>query len=376
MSHYVFATWDGGGNVPVEIGMALGLTTLDHRVTFLGPEVLRAQVEEAGIDFRRFGDPFSPDPADAVRHLVCDVIGSPTLKDEMIDVVAELRPDALAIDHMLSSTIEITTDIPVVVLVSTIYGGFVEVCEQFVAQANTWRTAEHLEPLPTAAETWSSRELLLIPALAAFDPAPTVPTNAIHVGPVIHHRNASTTWSLPWDSTDDRPIVLASFSTMLLGNPPELLQRVLDGLADLPVRIIVTTGGAYPPTLLHPPVNAAVFDYIPHDALMPRGSIAITHGGHGTTMQALAHAVPLVCIPGVGLDQAIIANRVDELGLGIALEGDASPDTVAHAVTTLLLDRTIHQRTREFQQRFENQNGAMNAATALDNMLTANHART
>jgi UDP:flavonoid glycosyltransferase YjiC (YdhE family) len=48
----------------------------------------------------------------------------------------------------------------------------------------------------------------------------------------------------------------------------------------------------------------------------------VCHAGHGTTIMALCHGVPLICIPGIGRDQIPIADRVAELGLGVALPQD------------------------------------------------------
>jgi UDP:flavonoid glycosyltransferase YjiC (YdhE family) len=50
-----------------------------------------------------------------------------------------------------------------------------------------------------------------------------------------------------------------------------------------------------------------------------RGAALITHAGHGTIMQAIASAVPMVCPP-TGRDQLVNARRVQDCHLGIALE--------------------------------------------------------
>ena len=68
---------------------------------------------------------------------------------------------------------------------------------------------------------------------------------------------------------------------------------------------------------------------------MPTCAAAISHGGLGTTLRALAHGVPLLLLP-LGRDQAFNAARVVEYGAGIQLAPDAGPAAVAGAVARLL----------------------------------------
>ena len=60
---------------------------------------------------------------------------------------------------------------------------------------------------------------------------------------------------------------------------------------------MVTTGPAVDPASLRPAANDEVHRFVPHADLMPQVSLVVGHGGHGTTMQALAHDLPLVVMP-------------------------------------------------------------------------------
>jgi UDP-glucoronosyl and UDP-glucosyl transferase len=102
-------------------------------------------------------------------------------------------------------------------------------------------------------------------------------------------------------------------------------------------RVLVTTS-AVPPGALRRPAGMAVVAFVPHPAVLPHASVMITHGGHGSVTAALAHGVPLVCIPGVGADQPVIAARVAALGAGATVSaqppvGDLRK-TVAHVLDT------------------------------------------
>ena len=49
-----------------------------------------------------------------------------------------------------------------------------------------------------------------------------------------------------------------------------------------------------------------------HDALMQRASLVVGHGGHGTTMRALRHGLPIVGMPARGADQVPITRLLEE----------------------------------------------------------------
>jgi UDP:flavonoid glycosyltransferase YjiC (YdhE family) len=63
----------------------------------------------------------------------------------------------------------------------------------------------------------------------------------------------------------------------------------------------------------------------------------ITHAGAGTTMAALGHGVPLLCLP-LGRDQLFNAERIWDLGAGRMLTPDADSDAIAKVATDILSD--------------------------------------
>ena len=88
-------------------------------------------------------------------------------------------------------------------------------------------------------------------------------------------------------------------------------------LRGLDARVVVTTGPVIDPAALRAPDNAEVHRFVPHADLMPSVSLVIGHGGHGTTMQALAHDLPLVLMPmHPMLDQPLVGRSVEQAGAG------------------------------------------------------------
>jgi UDP:flavonoid glycosyltransferase YjiC (YdhE family) len=371
MAHFVFVTWDGGGNVSVMLGIARRLVDRGHQATALAPKSLRRTVEALTVGYSEFGTPRPLDKAAAFEHLLNEVIGSPEMPVALRAAADNLSADALVVDCNMSTALEIRTELPVAAVVHTALGLYLAPWSEAVAHANA-RRAELGQPLLAAPiESWTAHERLLVTTHQAFDRPPTpLPANARYVGPVRSPIASSTTIdSQAWPTHE--VVVLISYSTHPLLNRPERIQTALDALADLPVGVIATTSGAFDPRLLRRPANAVVFDYLPHDEAMSRAALVVAHAGHGTTIQALGNGVPMVCVPGIGRDQPAISQRVTELGLGIALTDDATAAEIRDAVTTILRDTSYQARAREFAARVGVVDGAATSADELEGMLNA-----
>ena len=79
--------------------------------------------------------------------------------------------------------------------------------------------------------------------------------------------------------------------------------------------------------MARPPPNVVVTAFVPQAREFPYGAASVSQGGHGTVMQALAHGIPLVCLPRCG-DQPEVAARVvihQECSLAMA-----APQPMAH----------------------------------------------
>jgi UDP:flavonoid glycosyltransferase YjiC (YdhE family) len=128
--------------------------------------------------------------------------------------------------------------------------------------------------------------------------------------------------------------VLVGFSTSFQ-NHAACLQRVIDALADLPVRVLVTLAGAILPDEVQARTNTVVVESAPHDVVMREASLVVTHGGHGTVMTALMHRLPMLVLPH-GRDQGDNAVRITERGAGLSLSNTAPTEEMRAALTRLL----------------------------------------
>ncbi|HLY32420.1 MAG TPA: nucleotide disphospho-sugar-binding domain-containing protein, partial [Ktedonobacterales bacterium] len=92
--------------------------------------------------------------------------------------------------------------------------------------------------------------------------------------------------------------------------------------------------------------------------------------GHGTVTAALAHGVPLACLPNTTSDQPALATQIAALGAGIALDGDtASSERIGEAVMTILADPSFAEAARRLANVIAAARAPETAATWLEARL-------
>jgi MGT family glycosyltransferase len=185
-------------------------------------------------------------------------------------------------------------------------------------------------------------ERFLVLTSQAFDlPAARRPANVRWVGP----RLDDPAWAQPWSPPPgDDPLVLVGFSSTYM-EQLDPLRRVVAALGELPVRGLVTLGPALEPGALAAPPNVTVVPTAPHAQVLPHTAAVVTHGGHGTTIKALAAGVPTLVMP-MGRDQPDTGARVAAAGAGLVLKRSAKPDAIRDAVARLLRDPGFTQGAR------------------------------
>ncbi len=144
------------------------------------------------------------------------------------------------------------------------------------------------------------------------------------------------------------PLVYLTFGTVAarVGLFPELYQRVVAEVADLPVRVLVTTGAGEPDALGPVPDNVHVEQFWPQRDVMPHASAMVAHGGLGTTLLALYHGVPMALLP-LFADQAHNAGRVADVGAGLVAQGGpAGAAVLAGLLKQVLSDPAFRVRAR------------------------------
>jgi MGT family glycosyltransferase len=140
----------------------------------------------------------------------------------------------------------------------------------------------------------------------------------------------------PFDSLGGAPIVYISLGTTF-NRAPEFYRACFEALADLPVQVVLSTGGAAQ-DLGVAPANFLVRNFVPQLPLLERATVFVTHGGMNSTNEGLYYGVPLIVVPQRG-DQHLVAARVAELGAGVrVLPHEATPARLRDTISAVLRD--------------------------------------
>jgi UDP:flavonoid glycosyltransferase YjiC (YdhE family) len=157
-------------------------------------------------------------------------------------------------------------------------------------------------------------------------------------------------WEPPADDVElpqgDEPLVLVAPSTSQ-DAAGRLLRATLDGLAELPVRVLASANRPCADTPVEVPPNARLVQWVSYARTMPACELVVCHGGHGTVVRALASGCALVVVPAAG-DMNENGARIDWAGVGVRLPRRmASARPLALAVGRALARPCLRARARE-----------------------------
>jgi UDP:flavonoid glycosyltransferase YjiC (YdhE family) len=186
-------------------------------------------------------------------------------------------------------------------------------------------------PRDPAADRLRAQPYLTVMPATLEDPALPAPGHTLRV----RHAQVGEAPPLPdWWPGSDGPLVYLTFGSVTAAEHlpfyPALYREAIAALASLPVRLLVTVGEPRDLAELGPlPENVHVERWVAQDDVLPHASVVVGHGGHGTTVGALRHGVPLVVLPLFSLDQWANAAAIARAGAGTAIGGRA-PDRLLH----------------------------------------------
>jgi MGT family glycosyltransferase len=365
---FLLTLWDGGGNVPPELGVARRVVERGHLVHVLGDPTFADAAEAAGCSFsswqraphRRTFDPSDDllkdwevnDPLDALRRLRDELMSGPAsaFAADTATAIGAFHPDAVLADANLFGSVIAAEEsgLPIAVLIPNIWevptpgtgdAAVLKITNRVLKgglpDLNAARAEHGLPPLTSLYDQILGADRILVLSSETFDTvSPFVPANVRYVGPVLDDPTWTEPWSSPWPESNKDPLVLVGFSSMYQ-NQGSLVQRVIDALSGMEVRAVVALGQMLTPGELVASPNVGVVQSAPHGVLMRDASAVVSHCGHGTTMKALAAGVPMVCIP-MGRDQDGTAARVVSHGAGMQLSPAATSAEIRSAIEDVL----------------------------------------
>lgn len=222
----------------------------------------------------------------------------------------------------------------------------------------TRRAADAIDP------RFSPHLLVAFTTAALVGPLP-MPDHYALVGPSFAGRHDPTPFPWEW-LRSGTPLVLVSLGTLNWQDGARFFARAVEALEGMDAQGVVVA----PPDLVERvPANVLVRPRVPQLTLLPRTSAVISHGGHNTVCEALAHGLPLVVAP-IRDDQPIIAEQVVAAGAGVRVRfGRVGADGLRAALDTVMGDPSYRRGAERVQRSFTEAGGAPAAAERLEGLL-------
>jgi UDP:flavonoid glycosyltransferase YjiC (YdhE family) len=396
---FLFMMGEGGGNVPPQLGLARALVSRGHEVRVLTEPIVEDDVRATGASYVSFTraphrtdrsresdivrDFDAKSPIGALAAYRNRVIFGPA-RANAEDTMAEIerwRPHVVAPDWLRTGAAIASeaAGIPTALLVhgcnflpepgkpapgfgflparsvagrlrDRVFGRvFGRLFNKGLPALNDARHAFGLQSLAHVLEHFERPERFLCLYSEAFElPAYRRAGNLRFVGPVLDEPAWAQPWTSPWRPNDLRPLVVISMSTTFM-KQERALRSCIEAVSTLPVRALVTVGPIPDPAGFPAPENVVVLQSAPHDEVFQQTDAVITHAGMGTVTRALAHGLPLLCMP-MGRDQNDIAARVRWHGAGLSIRSSASVSQIRLALQRVLADDSF----REAAERLRN----------------------
>lgn len=329
------------------LAMASEALRRGHRVTFHACPPSDRLLVEKGFDVVTFEGARARDHGGPITD-VYDVFTALGMDDEAfwedlhrleMGVIGSLRPDVVVTDMRPTAVVSArASGVPCVAMASA------------CTHPSTQRRAPG-HPLDELASRFAAPHLPSPPAsfpelifdvadckiatsTPAFEPELRDVPGLSYVGYLGADTDAGALKALP--PVPDR-LVLAYLSTVGWGTSSMVrspLTRSAE-LAGVTIWCVATAGG-------HDVVvgdGLRLFRYLPFEDLLPRSSAVLFHGGQGTAIGTLFHAVPSVVCPGQHFERRYNADRLEALGCGIhASLLDLRPRVLSELLTRAVED--------------------------------------
>lgn len=340
----LFLTADLGGNVPPTLAAAEELARRNAVVEIAGlapgrtthsqPVFRPALAATAGPGGRGLGK---------VWRLLRLMAGRSTSTAAQ-QLVAEHPADVVVVDCMLPAVLKgvLRSGTPVVVLFHTVGEFWIRAFDGGTAGA--FFGALGVRPR----KLWEQASSRLLLTDRRFDPSSNDPELTEYTWTGTTETGVASTGR----SAEGRPQVLVALTSTDWPGLLPVYRRIVAALAELPVDAVVTTGGVDLGGELAGADNVTIHGWIDHASLLPAIDLVIGHGGHSSTLKALAHGIPLLVLPiNSTSDQPLIGEILESEGLGERLPQRSTPEQIGRAVQRMLDDRTLRERAAQMGER-------------------------
>ena len=326
----LFACSLGGlGHLVPLVQVAGAVERQSHEALLLVPPSLAGAAAGSGLAFQVGAEPprsFIDDvwervrvgPPDAVTGLIDRELFADRCTQTMLGPARALR-DAWRPDRVVRDPCEYASGL------AAHEAGIVHATAGISLSATEWDVLEMVEPIidgiGSGLAPGIAAAVRAAPYLTSFppslDPSPWPDTRRFR-------QPLPGAGRLPdWWPGDGRPLVYATLGSVVghLSEASAAFRAVLDAVARLPARVLLTTGRGVAVDRLGPlPGNVHAEQWVAQADVLAHASLVLCHGGSGTTFGALAAGVPLVICP-LFADQSANGRLVAAAGAGRVVAG-------------------------------------------------------
>ncbi len=381
-----------------------------HRVTFLGFPDMRPRLA-GDLDFQPFGERDQPPgsldpylrrlarlggPLSLVR-LIRDLAAfADTICRDLPAALDRLAPDALVIDQTdaASSLVATAGKVPFVNVANALplnlepsvpppvlpwpydpspkgirrnLGGYR--VARFIERPITKVIRRHAERLGCpdirfADETWSDLGQVTQCVRGLDFPREQLPEHFHYLGP-FRGPDDPLDFELP---DDGRPLIFCSLGT-LQGSRAGIFRAVAEAVAEMDATLLIAHGELLPDReIARLPGRPIVRAFVPQRAVLAQASLAITHAGFNTVMDALSFGVPMVALP-ITFEQPATGARLERAGFGRVLHRRRTAARIRDAVHEVLGEPAYRERAAALRAEIASAGGVRRAADIVEAVL-------
>ncbi|GAB3963639.1 macrolide family glycosyltransferase [Streptomyces sparsus] len=382
--HFALLLFADFGHIGPTLGVARELVARGHRVTYVVDEQFAEVVTGTGAravtytsargDFYRAADITPERLALDGYNLLVDTID--TVFPAARAALADDPPDVVLYDFETFAAGRVAARVlgAVPVQVSPSHAAN----ETFSLRARMWDT-EHplmaegakvvvefmgshgigLDEMGRYGTEWDERNLVFLPRAFQID-GDSFGDRYAFVGPTVTDP-APGHWEPPADGRRTALVSLGTEST-----DGDFFTMCAEAFDPADWHVVMTLGRGTDAARLGPlPAHVEAHSWLPHSAVLPHADVFVCHGGMGSLLEALSHAIPVIALPRAP-ELALSAHRLEECGVGRSLvrERLTAPE-LARTVAELLADPDRPAHLDRMRKAVREAGGAPRAADLL-----------
>jgi UDP:flavonoid glycosyltransferase YjiC (YdhE family) len=181
---------------------------------------------------------------------------------------------------------------------------------------------------------------------------------------------SSSVIAFPFEKLTDQPLIYASLGT-LQNRKMEIFQQIAESCLGLKAQLVISLGQ---PDNQEPlpnfPGSTIVVNYAPHQQLIEKAALVITHAGMNTTIGSLSSGIPLIAIP-ITNEQPGIAARIAWTGAGEVIHvKQLNVAKLRQTIEKVLSQNSYKENATRIQEAIRRAGGVSKAADIIEQVIS------